>query len=142
MVTNISEEEQRALFIKQCSIPEKKMVCEVPVFCRSVDLVEYDKINNMITSIEFKTNNWRRAIEQVLSTSISFDYAEICVRRPKKSESIGRIVEECASHGIGVYFFDVENREFEHSLEPKKIGRTWIVQKMQVIDYLEGVTCE
>ena len=65
MENKISEEEQRQLFIKLWQDKETKLECEVPVFCRSVDLVKYNQKEQAITAVEFKTNNWKRALEQV-----------------------------------------------------------------------------
>lgn len=137
MEINISEEEQRQCFIEQWNNPNVFLVCEVPVFCRSVDLVTYDKKGKILTSIEFKTKNWKKAIEQVMSTAISFDYLEICIRKPKTEISQQKIVQCCADVGIGLYFFDIETRKFEHSLLPQKVQKIWKVQKKQVIEFVE-----
>lgn len=137
MEINISEEEQRQCFIEQWNNPNVFLVCEVPVFCRSVDLVTYDKRKKILTSIEFKTKNWKKAIEQVMSTAISFDYLEICIRKPKTEISQQKIVQCCSDIGIGLYFFDVETRKFEHRLIPQKVQKIWNVQKKQVIEFVE-----
>ncbi len=134
---NISEEEQRGCFIEQWIDSKSSLFCEVPVFCRSVDLVIYDKREGKLTSVEFKTNNWKRAVEQVMGTAISFDYMEICVRKPKTKESQKRILDYCDEIGVGVYFFDVENRTFEHILYPQSTHRIWSAQKKLVIEFLE-----
>ncbi len=136
MEINISEEEQRKCFLSKYNKLDVITECEVPVFCRSVDLVTFNTKQNELTSIEFKTKDWRRAIEQVMSTSVSFDNLEICIRKPQRKETQMRIVEECAEKGIGVYFFDTVTREFEHSLMPKSTHRVWNVQRNQVIDYI------
>lgn len=137
MEINISEEEQRQCFIEQWNNPNVLLVCEVPVFCRSVDLVTYDKKEKILTSIEFKTKNWKKAIEQVMSTAIAFDYLEICIRKPKTEISQQKIVQCCLDIGIGLYFFDIEKRKFEHRLMPQKVQRIWNVQKKQVIEFVE-----
>jgi hypothetical protein len=137
MEINISEEEQRQCFIEQWNNPNVLLVCEVPVFCRSVDLVTYDKNEKILTSIEFKTKNWKKAIEQVMSTAISFDYLEICIRKPKTEISQKKIEQCCSDIGIGLYFFDIETRKFEHSLLPQKVQKIWKVQKKQVIEFVE-----
>lgn len=144
MEINISEEEQRQCFIEQWDNPTVVLACEVPVFCRSVDLVTYDKKQKILTSIEFKTRNWKRAIEQVLSTAISFDYLEICIRKPRTEISQQKVIRCCADIGIGLYFFDTETKVFEHSLMPQKAHKIWNVQKRQVIEFVEkgNVLCK
>lgn len=137
MEINISEEEQRQCFIEQWSDMTVELVCEVPVFCRSVDLVVYDKRNKQVTSIEFKTLKWKKAVEQVLSTAIAFDYMEICIQKPKTKAAQQRVLEYCGDFGVGVYFFDTKTRVFEHPLIPQKIQKVWRIQKEQVIEFVE-----
>jgi hypothetical protein len=136
MENNISEEEQRRHFILNWNDPDIQLICEVPVFCRSVDLVKYNRIKNTVCAIEFKTKNWKRAVEQVMSTAISFDYVEICVRKPKTKKSQDAIIEYCSKIGVGVYFFIDKELKFEHALTPQKVDKIWNVQKYQVIDFI------
>jgi len=136
MEINISEEEQRKYFLDKWKEKDTKFICEVPVFCRSIDLVKYNKKKNTVSAVEFKTKNWRRAVEQVMSTAISFDYVEICVRKPKTVKAQETIKEYCSAIGVGVYFFDTGALNFEHILEPEKVEKIWNVQKAQVIDFI------
>lgn len=87
MEINISEEEQRKYFLDKWKEKDTQYICEVPVFCRSIDLVKYNRKENTVCAVEFKTRNWKRAVEQAMSTAISFDYVEICVRKPKTERS-------------------------------------------------------
>ncbi len=131
-----SEEEQRTLFIKQYCKEKTLLYCEVPVFCRSVDLVKYNSIDETISAIEFKTNNWRRAIDQVLRVSMSFDFLEICVLDPKTEKSRNSIIETCTQLGIGLYLFNQEYIIFNYIVTPEKVQKIWEIQKNQVLDYL------
>lgn len=137
MISNISEEEQRQFFIDTWNDNEVQLFCEVPVFCRSIDLVKYDKKRNTVTAIEFKLSNWKRAIDQVISTAISFDYLEICICKPKMQKTQNNIIETCKTLGIGLYFFDMDNRKFEYMTKAQKVKKIWNVQKSQVIEYIE-----
>ena len=56
MKNKISEEEQRQLFISLWHDHNVQLVCEVPVFCRSVDLVKYNQKERAVTAVEFKTD--------------------------------------------------------------------------------------
>lgn len=136
MEINISEEEQRKYFLGQWKEKDTQFICEVPVFCRSIDLVKYNKKKNTVSAVEFKTTNWKRAVEQVMSIAISFDYVEICVRKPKTVKAQETIKEYCQTIGVGVYFFDTYALNFEHVLEPEKVEKIWNVQKAQVIDFI------
>ena len=61
---------------------------EVPVFSRSVDMVEYDSLNNTLTAIEFKISDWKRAISQLKNVEICFDYLVLCIPKPKTQKSM------------------------------------------------------
>ena len=141
MENKISEEEQRQLFINHWHEHEVRLVCEVPVFCRSVDLVKYNQKEQAVTAVEFKTHNWKRAIEQVISTAVSFDYLEICVQKPKTRKVQERIIRKCGELGVGIYFMESEKRQFEHVLLPQKVKKMWEVQKKQVIRFIEEGGC-
>lgn len=138
MDNKISEEEQRQLFIKGWTDENVQLVCEVPVFSRSVDLVKYDYKEHEITAVEFKTHNWKKALEQVISTAVSFDYLEICVQKPKTLKVQDKIVGVCRELGVGLYFMANEHGRFEHVLQPQRVGKMWKVQKTQVIQFIEG----
>ena len=120
MENKISEEEQRQLFIEHWYDNDVQLVCEVPVFCRSVDLVKYNQKEQAITAVEFKTHNWKRALEQVISTAVSFDYLEICVQKPKTRAAQEKIITTCGEHGVGIYFMEKERQQFEHVAKGKK----------------------
>ena len=137
MGNKISEEEQRQLFINGWTDKNVKLVCEVPVFCRSVDLVKYDRREHVITAVEFKTHNWKRALEQVTSTAVSFDYLEICIQKPKTLKEQEKIVGVCRELGVGIYFMENEEGKFEHVLRPQRVEKMWKVQKSQVIRFIK-----
>lgn len=70
---------------------KKKIYIEVPVFSRSVDLVEFDSHSRKITAVEFKISDWKRAIRQLSDISICFDYLILCYHFDKgygKSEKM------------------------------------------------------
>ena len=133
----ISEEKQRQLFIDHWHDQDIKLVCEVPVFCRSVDLVKYNQKKQIVTAMEFKTHDWKRALEQVLSTAVAFDYLEICIQKPKTQKGQENIIRICKELGVGIYFMENENLQFEHALFPQKVNKMWEVQKEQVIQFIE-----
>lgn len=135
-----SEEEQRKFFISSFSSTDEKLFCEVPVFSRSIDVVKYNTKTGLITAIEFKVDNWKRAITQALSVGISFDYLEICIPKPKLSKTQENIIKECQLQGIGLYVFDAEMSKFHKVVEPIKVQNIWEMQKSQVIKYVGGLS--
>ena len=135
----ISEELQRQKFAEYYYSKEKKIYFEVPVFCRSVDVVEYNIRKNTITAIEFKIKDWKRAINQAFSVSMCFDYLEICINKPKTIKGQSTVVKECSEIGIGLYFYDIDTDSYEHLCEPKKTSDIWEVQRESIFKYIGGV---
>jgi hypothetical protein len=135
-VNKYSEFEQRSKFISQFSDKGISLFQEVPVFSRSVDLVSHDMQNQTISAIEFKTTNWKRAIQQVQEVSLSFDFLEICIIEPKTCETIQKVVNDCKEKGIGLYFFNQDDGSFIKYLESQKVERIWELQKKSIIRYI------
>ena len=81
-IYTFSEAELRSRFIKNIGNRDDiDVYIEVPVFCRSVDLVIQEKQNAEIFAIEFKLHDWKRAIQQAQSVGLCFDYLYICLLR-------------------------------------------------------------
>ena len=79
-IYTFSEAELRSRFIKNIGNRDDiDVYIEVPVFCRSVDLVIQEKQNAEIFAIEFKLHDWKRAIQQAQSVGLCFDYLYICL---------------------------------------------------------------
>lgn len=139
---NFSEEEMRSCFISSYRTAGRELRTEVPVFCRSVDLVIYNKKKREITAIEFKLSNWKRAIVQVLQVSCCFDFLKICIPLPATPQGKNSVISECRKYGIGVVFYNSAKGTFEESLKPTHISGIWEVQKNRVLEYLGGVRNE
>lgn len=70
-IYTFSEAELRSRFIKNIGNRDDiDVYIEVPVFCRSVDLVIQEKQNAEIFAIEFKLHDWKRAIQQAQSVGL------------------------------------------------------------------------
>lgn len=132
-----SEDGLRKIFLKSFNEKDQKLICEVPVFCRSIDVVKYNSFSNEVSAIEFKLSDWKRAIKQALRVGLCFDYLEICIPKPKTEKATKTIVSSCAELGIGLYFYDYKNNLFEYTLQPKRIESIWAIQKASVINYVE-----
>lgn len=139
---NFSEEEMRSHFISSHQAAGRELRTEVPVFCRSVDLVVYNRRKKEITAIEFKLSNWRRAIIQALQVTCCFDFLEICIPLPATQKGKDSVISECNNYGIGVVFYNSAKGTFEEPLKPKHISKIWEVQKNRVLEYLGGVCNE
>lgn len=134
-----SEAELRELFVSQASLDKDiDVFIEVPAFCRSVDLVIEDKKNSKISAVEFKLHDWRRALQQVQTVGICFDYLYICLPRPKTNDSIVKISEACDSVGVGLIFYEVETKLFVLQIAAKKTFEVWDRERHRIVEYLEA----
>lgn len=134
-----TEKELRERFIKIYSTTSGFIIHkEVPVFSRSVDLVIQETDTSSLTAIEFKIHDWKRAISQVQSVELCFDYLFICLPKPKTLIGYTKIVSACELNGIGLYFYDSIKNIFEKITEGIKSNTVWEAQKKQIISYLEA----
>lgn len=136
--TELTEEQLRGFFIADKETRNVRIICEVPVFSRSVDLV-ISHMDGKITAIEFKLHDWNRALEQLMTVSFCFDYLEICLPSPRTERGKMNIINKCSDMGIGVYLFDNANFKFEHVLKPRKVAKIWDVQKNTILRICEEV---
>lgn len=116
---------------------KKYIYKEVPVFSRSVDLVEYDTHTNKITAIEFKIYDWKRAINQLVDVSSCFDYLVLCFPKPKTKNCLINIKTQCSNMGIGLITWDASNNSFISECKPRSIEIIWKAQKSSIIKYLK-----
>lgn len=117
---------------------KKNIFKEIPVFSRSVDLVEYDTRLGKITAIEFKIKDWKRAIDQLIKVSPCFDYLVLCMPKPKTEKCLRNIISTCSKTGIGLITWEADNNAFIYECSPKEVDNIWKVQKRQVINYMKG----
>ena len=110
---------------------------EVPVYSRSVDLVEYNTKTKELTAIEFKINDWKRALQQLNCITMCFDYLVLCIPKPKTQKCILNIYEACKRNGIGLYLWDKENDVFTHDCIEINTKNIWEIQKQNIIKYLK-----
>ena len=122
---------------KYCKVKNIRLYKEIPVFSRSVDLVQYDFETNAITAIEFKIKDWKRAIRQLESVAMCFDYLVLCIPKPKTEKCISNIESVCDEKGIGLCFWDETNDSINYECQPKQIIDIWNIQRSQIISYLD-----
>ena len=136
---NFSEAELREFFINDIGFRKNlKIFVEVPVFCRSVDLVIQEKHTAEISAIEFKLHDWKRAIQQVQSVGLCFDHLYICLPKPKTDSSTNKISNSCMLSGVGLIFYDPEKKLFATQLEAPKMSDVWEKERCRIVNYLEA----
>lgn len=116
---------------------KRNLFKEIPVFSRSVDLVEYDTHLSKITAIEFKIKDWKRAINQLITVSPCFDYLVLCFPKPKTEKCLSSIKSKCSETGIGLITWESDNNVFTIECNPKEVDILWKVQKRQIISYIK-----
>ena len=85
-IYTFSETELRYRFIKNIGNRDDiDVYIEVPVFCRSVDLVIQEKQNAEIFAIEFKLHDWKRAIQHAQMDKIRYSIMRLFIYYFSKS---------------------------------------------------------
>lgn len=86
---------------------------EVKIFTRSIDVVL--KKDDVITSIEFKLSDWKKAFEQILDYQLVTDYSYLCIPKKNLRKSTLDILKE---RGIGLLAYDNQKGLLEELIEP------------------------
>lgn len=86
---------------------------EVKIFTRSIDVVL--KKDDVITSVEFKLSNWKKAFEQILDYQLVTDYSYLCIPKKNLRKSTLDILKE---RGIGLLAYDNQNGLLEELIKP------------------------
>ena len=136
---SFSESELRSYFINSIvSRDDLNVFTEVPVFCRSVDLVIQEQNTSLLTAIEFKLHDWKRAIAQAKDVGLCFDYLCICLPKPKTPATVDNILNLCNQSGIGLILFDITTHTFTMHVEPKRTSDIWERERRRIVDFLEA----
>nr|MBQ4457048.1 hypothetical protein [Clostridia bacterium] len=137
MTTECIEDQLREEYCRfRAKRGKKNIFKEVPVFSRSVDLVEFDAHSRKITAVEFKVSDWKRAIKQLLEVAACFDYLVLCYPKPKTEECRNNIRSRCDELGIGLLLWDKNSGLFLCECKPASVFTIWKVQKKRVISYI------
>ena len=137
--STISEAELRDRFLSSIASNEHILSLEeIPVFSRSVDLALLDNKDGLLTAIEFKLHDWKRAIAQIRSVDTCFDYLYICIPQPRTKTASENILSTCASNGIGLIVYDEAVNAFNTLLHGQKTSSIWKTQRNLIIEYLEA----
>ena len=127
---------ERAL-VRQClktmrSNPHVLACCEVPVLGRSVDLAYI--LDDVLTTVEFKLKDWRKAIVQARDHLLGADYCYVCMPRRRISDVMR---SELLERGIGLFFLREDDEwPFEEVIEPRRSEHTWEVARRWAVDYI------
>lgn len=106
---------------------------EVPILGRYADLVYLQ--GKSIFSIEFKLSNWKRALIQARDHQLAVNYAYVCFPREFVTREVSK---QARSFGIGVLYFDQENKHwpFKVSIKASKSNSILSPVRDKVLDHL------
>jgi hypothetical protein len=121
-------------YFKSCY---QQVFLEVPVFAGSADMIIVDKIG--IIAIEFKINNWQRAVNQAHKHLLAVDYAYICIPMPKTVETRARIEEAVVNSGLGLFYYNIDGEQpvFLAKSAPNS-GQVWFTAKNNLLETLNN----
>lgn len=103
----------------------KEVVLEVPYLSRSIDMVIVDH-EDCIISIEFKLQNWKKALEQAKDHKLGSDKAYICMPEPANGFS-PQFKDELINNGIGLFVYDKNyNYSLNEFIKPKIDTNKWL----------------
>jgi len=105
---------------------------QVPLYNRVIDFVGVDDDGNII-GIEFKLNNWKRALKQAKNNRNAFDFVYICIPNNKNIE---KIIFEAKKNGVGVIIFDFISNEPRFVLQAQKVNIQWLPNYTFISDYI------
>ena len=105
---------------------------EVPIMGRSVDL-GYVK-DGILTTVEFKLHDWRRALIQARDHLLGADFSYICMPKRTISEEFR---QQCTRAGVGLLFFlEKGSWPFETVIEAPRSRETWTIARSAAIDHI------
>jgi hypothetical protein len=112
---------------------------EVPVFSGSADMIIIDQKG--ITAVEFKINDWQRAVNQAYKHLLAVDYAYICIPVPKTIETRARIEEVVVNSGLGLFYFNINSEQpVLLAKSAPNSSQVWITAKQNLLERLENLT--
>lgn len=109
-----------------------KFLKQVPLYNRIIDLVAIDS-DGLLLSVEFKLRNWKRALEQALANSNSFDFSYVCVPGGRYMENL---IENAKESGIGVMVYDDEVGTIKIVFKAERKTNKWRPNEIYLRNYL------
>ncbi len=112
------------MVISFCRILKKEKVSfavEVPFYERSIDLVYIDPSKNF-HALEFKINDWRKAVLQARYCASGADFVYICLPQKKYNS---RIEKEVELAGCGLVLFDTKTKGIKIAKKQKRSSSHW-----------------
>lgn len=103
---------------------------EVGLFSRNIDMLLLSD-EQTVFSIEFKINDWRKAIEQIDDYMLISDYTYLCMPQRKISEKLENLLSE---KGIGLLLYSQNEDCIKKKIPPKVSTKKIDYYKNQIIN--------
>lgn len=116
------------------AVPRVAASCHVPLLGRCVDLVFMRR--RVVTTVEFKLTDWRRAIRQARDHRLGADYAYVCMPPRPVAD---RMREELAEAGVGLLLYCEEGKwPFNTVVRAPRSTETWQHARDAVVEYVRA----
>jgi hypothetical protein len=107
---------------------------EVPALGRSCDLAFLDE-EGLVTAIEFKRRDWRRAVEQAWTYKLVADYAWVCLLARTNYQGLEG---ECLRRGIALTFWRPKLVwPYDVKIPAIRSDETWSPGRDAVAEYIQ-----
>ena len=114
--------------------PRVGVSCHVPLLGRCVDLVFIRR--RVVTTVEFKLTDWRRAIRQARDHRLGADYAYVCMPTRQVTDPMR---EELAEAGVGLVFYSEDGDwPFKIVVRAPRSTETWQHARDAVVEYVRS----
>lgn len=102
---------------------------EVGLFNRNIDMLILSD-SQIVFSIEFKINDWKKAIEQIDDYMLISDYTYLCMPQRKISDKLTSILAE---KGIGLLLYNQNDDCIKKEISPRASSKKIDYYKNQII---------
>ncbi len=137
--TRISELEMvSSAFLRLRATRGTRAYHEIPFLGRTIDLVFLR--GTLLTSVEFKVSDWKRALKQARDHQLAADYSYICMPARRVSPEMRSALH---TSGVGLFFFSPRAAwPFEHVLKARRSREKWAEAREALLQYVRTLATE
>jgi hypothetical protein len=107
---------------------------EVSNMGQSIDIVATR--NGLVTAIEAKISNWRRALQQCKAHALVVDFIVIALKIKKVPIEL---LNTLNANGWGLLIYNNQNDDWHWEVKPLQNNRIWVPQQRYFLEGLEKV---
>jgi hypothetical protein len=110
---------------------EYRVYEEVGFYNRCIDMVLLSAAT--VITVEFKINDWRKALRQIRDHQIVADYSYLCMPKRRVAADLMASLQD---NGIGLWLYDNENGTLDEILSPRETPYKWEFYKSSFVKML------